>query len=56
MNLMNRAFQPYQDKFVIMFLDGILVYSEGEEEHVGHPKIVFKLYGNILVSPLLVTL
>ncbi|GKD31507.1 reverse transcriptase [Tanacetum coccineum] len=33
MDLMNRIFHEYLDKFVIVFIDDILVYSKSEEEH-----------------------
>jgi len=33
MDLMNRVFQPYFDKFVVIFIDDILVYSKSYEEH-----------------------
>ena len=33
MDLMNRVFQPYLDRFVIVFIDDILVYSSSLEEH-----------------------
>ena len=33
MDLMNRVFSPYLDKFVIIFIDDILVYSSSPEEH-----------------------
>ena len=33
MGLMNRVFQPYLDRFVIIFIDDILVYSGSSEEH-----------------------
>ncbi|KAI3437402.1 uncharacterized protein J3R85_005383 [Psidium guajava] len=36
MDLMNRVFKSYLDKFVIVFIDDILVYSKGEEEHKEH--------------------
>ena len=40
MALMNRVFQSYLDKFVIVFIDDILVYSCSSEEHAEHLKIV----------------
>ena len=40
MDLMNRVFQPYLDRFVIVFIDDILVYSGSSEEHSEHPRIV----------------
>jgi hypothetical protein len=36
MDLMNRVFQPYLDKFVVIFIDDILVYSKSYEEHEHH--------------------
>ena len=36
MCLMNGVFREYLDKFVIVFLDDILVYSKSEEEHEQH--------------------
>ena len=36
MDLMNRVFQPYLDRFVIVFIDDILVYSGSSEEHAEH--------------------
>jgi len=35
-DLMNRVFQPYLDKFVLVFIDDILVYSKSYEEHEQH--------------------
>ena len=43
MDLMNRVFSPYLDKFVIIFIDDILVYSGSLEEHAEHLRIVFKI-------------
>jgi hypothetical protein len=34
MYLMNKVFMEYLDKFVIVFIDDILVYSRSEEEHL----------------------
>ena len=42
MDLMNRVFQPYLDRFVIVFIDDILVYSGSSEEHSEHLKIVLQ--------------
>ncbi|GKB90471.1 putative reverse transcriptase domain-containing protein [Tanacetum coccineum] len=43
MDLMNRVCKPYLDKFVIMFINDILVYSKDEEEHGKHLKSVLEL-------------
>ncbi|KAM2075048.1 hypothetical protein ACFX1T_037991 [Malus domestica] len=42
MDLMNRVFQPYLDRFVIVFVDDILVYSKSKVEHARHLKLVLK--------------
>ncbi|GKA94696.1 putative reverse transcriptase domain-containing protein [Tanacetum coccineum] len=42
-DLMNRVCKPYLDKFVIVFIDDILVYSKDEEEHGKHLKIILEL-------------
>jgi hypothetical protein len=42
MEYMNRIFHPYLDKFVVVFIDDILVYSKSEEEHVEHLRIVLE--------------
>ncbi|GJZ11552.1 putative reverse transcriptase domain-containing protein [Tanacetum coccineum] len=36
MDLMNRVCRPYLDKFVIVFIDYILIYSKTQEEHIEH--------------------
>jgi hypothetical protein len=42
MNLMNSVFMDYLDKFVVVFINDILIYSQGEEEHAGHLRMVLK--------------
>ena len=42
MYLMNKVFMQYLDKFVIVFIDDILVYSKNEEEHEGHLRLVLQ--------------
>ncbi|EOY14055.1 Retrotransposon protein, putative [Theobroma cacao] len=37
-----RVFHPYLDKFVIVFIDDILVYSEDNDEHANHLRIVLQ--------------
>ncbi|GJU79025.1 putative reverse transcriptase domain-containing protein [Tanacetum coccineum] len=43
MDLMNRVCKLYLDKFIIVFIDDILVYSKDEEEHGKHLKIILEL-------------
>ncbi|GJT58870.1 putative reverse transcriptase domain-containing protein [Tanacetum coccineum] len=43
MDLMNRVCRPYLHKFVIMFIDDILIYSKDKEEHGEHLKIILEL-------------
>jgi hypothetical protein len=40
MYLMNKVFMVYLDKFVVVFIDDILVYSRSEEEHEEHLRLV----------------
>jgi hypothetical protein len=40
MYLMNKVFMEYLDKFLVVFIDDILVYSRSEEEHEGHLRLV----------------
>ena len=42
MCLMNSVFNRYLDKFVLVFLDDILVYSKNEEEHEGHLRLTLQ--------------
>ena len=43
MCLMNSVFSKYLDKFVLVFLDGILIYSKNEEEHEEHFRLTLQL-------------
>nr|GEU75505.1 putative reverse transcriptase domain, ribonuclease H-like domain, aspartic peptidase domain protein [Tanacetum cinerariifolium] len=43
MDLMNRVCKPYLYKFIIVFIDDVLVYSKDEEEHEKHLKIILEL-------------
>ena len=36
MNLINKVFMEYLDKFVVVFIDGILIYSKNDSEHEEH--------------------
>ncbi|GKC15376.1 putative reverse transcriptase domain-containing protein, partial [Tanacetum coccineum] len=59
MDLMNRVCKPYLDKFVIVFIDDILIYSRNKEEHANHLRIILellrkeKLYAKFSKSPIL---
>ncbi|GJW42775.1 putative reverse transcriptase domain-containing protein [Tanacetum coccineum] len=43
MDLRNRVYKPYLDKFVIVFIDNILSYSKTQEEYVEHLRLVLGL-------------
>ncbi|GJZ52943.1 putative reverse transcriptase domain-containing protein [Tanacetum coccineum] len=43
MDLMNRVCKPYLDKFVIVFIDDILIYSKNKKEHEEHLKTILEL-------------
>ncbi|KAL8120759.1 hypothetical protein AgCh_017802 [Apium graveolens] len=43
MDLMTRVFKKYLDKFVIVFIDDILIYSKTDEEHAEHLRIVLEI-------------
>ena len=42
-DLMNRVCKPYLDKFVIVFIDDILIYSKSQEEHEQHLRLILEL-------------
>ncbi|KAA3480843.1 Retrotransposable element Tf2 [Gossypium australe] len=42
MDLMNRIFRPYLDRFVVVFIDDILIYSCDETQHAKHLRIVLQ--------------
>ncbi|GKA50209.1 putative reverse transcriptase domain-containing protein [Tanacetum coccineum] len=43
MDLINRVCKPYLDRFVIVFIDDILIYSKSRKENEGHLKLILKL-------------
>ncbi|GJU99196.1 putative reverse transcriptase domain-containing protein [Tanacetum coccineum] len=43
MDLMNWVCKPYLDKFVIVFIDNILIYSKNKQEHEEHLKLILEL-------------
>ncbi|KAG8482995.1 hypothetical protein CXB51_021864 [Gossypium anomalum] len=43
MDLMNQIFRPYLDRFVVVFIDDILIYSRNESEHAEHLRMVLQI-------------
>nr|GFB72970.1 hypothetical protein [Tanacetum cinerariifolium] len=43
MDLMNQVYKPYLDKFMIVFIDDILIYSKDEKKHEEHLKAILEL-------------
>ncbi|KAA3474142.1 RNA-directed DNA polymerase-like protein [Gossypium australe] len=46
MDLMNRIFRPYLNRFVVVFIDDIMIYSRDESEHAEHLRIVLQTLRN----------
>ncbi|KAL6185772.1 hypothetical protein ACLB2K_041899 [Fragaria x ananassa] len=46
MDLMNMVFSPYLDRFVIVFINDILVYSKSEKEHAKHLRLILRTLRN----------
>jgi hypothetical protein len=42
MYLMNKVFMEYLDKFMVVFIDDILIFSKNEEEHDEHLRLVLQ--------------
>jgi hypothetical protein len=42
MNLMNKVFMEYLDRFVVVFIDDILIYSKSDSEHEEHLRLVLQ--------------
>lgn len=42
MRLMNQVLKTYLCKFVIVYLDGILIFNKTKEEHLGHIRVVLQ--------------
>lgn len=43
MDLMNRIYKPHLNKFVVIFVDDILIYSKSQEEHEEHLRTALHL-------------
>jgi hypothetical protein len=43
LNLMNSVFMDYLDRFVVVLIDDILIYSQSEDEHVDHLRMVLQI-------------
>jgi hypothetical protein len=51
MNLMNKVFMEYLDRFVVVFIDDILIYSKSDSDHEEHLRLVLqKLRDNQLYA------
>ncbi|GJR64977.1 putative reverse transcriptase domain-containing protein [Tanacetum coccineum] len=53
MDLMNRVCKPYLDKFMIVFIDDIMIYSKNKQEHEEHRKLILELLKKEEFAPIL---
>ncbi|GKC87201.1 putative reverse transcriptase domain-containing protein [Tanacetum coccineum] len=53
MDLMNRVCKPYLGRFVIVFINDILIYSKSRKEHEGHLKLILRLLKEEEFAPIL---
>ncbi|GKD63149.1 retrotransposon protein, putative, ty3-gypsy subclass [Tanacetum coccineum] len=53
MNLMNWVCKPYLDKFGIVFIDDIMIYSKSQQEHEEHLKLILELLKKEEFAPIL---
>jgi hypothetical protein len=51
MNLMNKVFMEYLDKFIVVFIDYILIYSKNDSEHEEHLRMVLQKLRIISFKP-----
>jgi hypothetical protein len=51
MYLMNKVFMEYLDKFVVVFIDDILIFSKTEEEHEKHLRMYWRSLDQIGYTP-----
>jgi hypothetical protein len=42
MNMMNNVFMEFLDKFAVVFIDDILIYSKSNEEHEKHLRLIME--------------
>ncbi|GJZ09898.1 putative reverse transcriptase domain-containing protein [Tanacetum coccineum] len=54
MDLMNWVYKPYLDKFMIVFIDDILIYSKTKQKHEEHLKLILELLKKEEFAPILV--
>jgi len=42
MDLMNTVFKPYFDKFMVVFIENILIFSKDKDKHITHLRMVLQ--------------